>query len=71
MSKEKKNTKIFFELNDKQQSMYDEWKSHIKALHGQYGTFTWKYTSNGIGPEITVYSHLVKLELDLTDIDSW
>ena len=68
---EKNNTKISFELNDKQQEMFDNWKSHIKALHGEYGQFTWKYTSNGIGPEISVYSHLVKIELVLTDVDSW
>ncbi len=68
---EKNNTKISFELNDKQQERFDQWKSHIKALHGEYGQFTWKYISNGIGPEISVYSHLVKIELVLTDVDSW
>ena len=68
---EKNNTKISFELNDKQQEKFDLWKSHIKALHGEYGKFTWKYTPNGIGPEIRVYSHLVKISIDLTDVDSW
>ena len=68
---EKENTKISFQLNDKQQEMFDTWISHIKALHGEYGQFTWKYSSNGIGQEIIVYSHLVKIDLVLTDVDSW
>jgi hypothetical protein len=51
--------------------MYDEWKGHIKALYGEYGTFTWKITPTGIGNGIEVYSHKTKTELDLTDIDSW
>lgn len=62
---------ITIELNDKQQIMFDEWKSHIKALYGEYGLFTWKITPNGIGAGIVVYSHMAKVELDLTDIDSW
>jgi len=51
--------------------MYDEWLSHIKAIYGEYGLFTWKITPNGIGSGIVVYSHLTKTELDLTDVDSW
>lgn len=65
------NKTIHEELNDKQQAMYEEWLSHIKAIHGEYGMFTWKITSNGIGTEIVVYSHYTKTELDLTDVDSW
>jgi hypothetical protein len=71
---EEKNTRktvIHAELNDKQQKMYDEWLSHIKALHGEYGLFTWNLTPNGIGMGISVFSHLAKVELDLTDVDSW
>ena len=51
--------------------MFDEWKSHIKSLYGEYGLLTWKITPNGIGEEIVVYSHRANVELDLTDIDSW
>jgi hypothetical protein len=51
--------------------MYDEWKGHIKAIYGEYGTFTWKITPTGIGSGIAVYSHKTKTELDLTDIDNW
>ena len=64
-------TTITIELNDKQQQMFDEWKSHIKALYGEYGLLTWKITPNGIGEDISVYSHRANVELDLTDTDSW
>ena len=65
------HTTISITLSDKQQQQFDEWISHIKALHGEYGLFTWKITPNGIGTGIIVYSHKVGLELDLTDIESW
>ena len=48
---EEKNTRktvVHEELNEKQQQMYDEWLSHIKAIYGEYGLFTWKITPNGI-----------------------
>ena len=66
-----KNYTITVELNDKEQTKFDEWKSHIKAIYGEYGLFTWKVTPTGIGSEISVYSHKTKTELDLTDIESW
>ena len=65
------NKIITVELNDKQQKMFDEWKSHLKSLYGEYGLLTWKITPNGIGEEIVVYSHRANIELDLTDVDSW
>ena len=71
---EEKNTRrtvIHEELNEKQQEMYDKWLSHIKAIYGEYGLFTWKITPNGIGSDISVYSHNTKTELVLTDVDSW
>ena len=65
------NKVIHEELNDKQQVMYLEWLSHIKAIYGDYGLLTWSITPNGIGSGIVVYSHLTKTKLDLTDVDSW
>ena len=65
------HTTISITLSDKQQQQFDEWISHIKALHGEYGLFTWKLTPNVIGTGIIVYSHNVGLELDLTDIENW
>jgi hypothetical protein len=67
----KKNYIIHEELNDKQQQIYEEWIAHIKAIYGEYGTFTWKVTPTGIGSVISVYSHKTKTELDLTDVDSF
>lgn len=66
-----KNYSLSFELNDEQQKKYDEWKSHIKALFGEYGLFTWEVSPTGIGLGIVVRSHLANVELDLTDVDSW
>jgi len=66
-----RKTVIHEELNEKQQEMYDEWLSHIKAIYGEYGTFTWKITPTGIGSGLVVYSHLAKAEIDLTDVESW
>ncbi len=62
---------ITIELSDTEQQKFDEWKTHIKAIYGEYGLFTWKITPNGIGSEIVVYSHLTKTELDLTDVENW
>lgn len=67
----KNNYIIHEELNDKQQALYDEWISHIKAIYGEYGIFTWHITPTGIGNGIEVYSHLTKTKLDLTDVESW
>jgi hypothetical protein len=67
----KKNYEIHEVLSDKQQEMYDEWKSHIKAIYGEYGLFTWRISPTGIGTGIEVYSHQTKTTLDLTDVDSW
>lgn len=66
-----KNYEIHEVLSDKQQEMFDEWKSHIKALYGEHGLFTWKITPTGIGSGLEVYSHLTKTTLDLTDDESW
>jgi hypothetical protein len=65
------NTTISFQLNNKQQKMFDTWKGHLKALYGECGSLTWKITPTGIGSAISVYSDLAKIEFDLTDVDSW
>jgi hypothetical protein len=58
-------------LTDTQQKRYDEWIAKIKDLYGEYGLMTWSVTPFGMGDSIKVYNHLTKLELDLTDTDSW
>jgi hypothetical protein len=65
------NTAITIQLNNKQQKLFDTWKGHLKALYGECGSLTWKISPTGIGSAITVYSELAKVELDLTDVDSW
>jgi DNA primase len=65
------NKVIQIELSDEQQSKFDEWAKKIKDLFGEYGLMTWSVTSYGMGSSIKVYNHLTKLELDLTDEDSW
>jgi hypothetical protein len=65
------NRIICVELSDKQQKMYEEWLSHLKAIYGEYGSLTWKITPTGIGEGVSVYSEKARVELDLTDIDSW
>ncbi len=62
---------ITIELSDTEQQKFDEWKTHIKAIYGEYGLFTWKITPTGIGSSLVVYSHLAKAEIDLTDVESW
>lgn len=65
------NKIVRVELSDKQQERFDEWCGHIRALKGEVGTLTWKITQHGIGDTIIVRNEDLKLELDLTDIDSW
>ena len=60
-----------FDLSEEQITKLDEWKKAIKIVYGEYGLFTWKLTPNGIGMGISVFSHLAKVEIDLTDVDSW
>lgn len=65
------NERIVIELNDKQQAIYEEWKTAIKVIHGKYGNMTWSVSNCGIGQTIKVHNDLVDVEIDLTDVDSW
>lgn len=69
--KKSKNLSISFELNDKQQALFDEWKAAIKTIYGEYGHFKWTISPTGVGNGIEVWSSLAQTSLDLTDIDSW
>lgn len=66
-----KNLSISFELSDKQQVQFDEWKEAIKKIYGEYGHFKWTISPTGIGNGLEVWSSLTKTTLDLTDMDSW
>ena len=48
-----------------------KFQERVKALYGEYGIYTFSFTPTGIGNVVKVYSHLAKIERDLTDIDSW
>jgi hypothetical protein len=66
-----KSKTLTFELNENQVKKLEEWQEHIKAIFGRYGDYEYRFSSNGIGQIVTVYSILADVELDLTDIDSW
>lgn len=65
------NLKISIELDDRQQSEYDDWCSTIKKLYGKYGNMTWSVSDCGIGQTIKVYNDLTKLTLNLTHPEDW
>ena len=65
------NTKIKMTLNDKQEAKYQEWIKAVKVLYGEVGQTEWTISNNGLGYNISVYSFLADVTLDLTDVDSW
>jgi hypothetical protein len=67
----KKSKTKTFTLDEGQVNKLEEWQSHIKAIYGSYGQYEYRFSSNGIGTIVTVYSELADIELDLTDVDSW
>lgn len=60
-----------FELQKDEIDKLDDWKKAIKKIHGEYGLYEYRFTPNGIGIEIAVYSHLSKTTIDLTDVNKW
>ena len=60
-----------FELTARQEKELKEWQEKIKDLYGEYGTYTFKFTPTGIGNGVVVYSHLTKLELDISHEEEW
>jgi len=62
---------MIFELTARQEKELKEWQEKIKDLYGEYGTYTFKFTPTGIGNGVVVYSHLTKLELDISHHEDW
>ena len=62
---------MIFELTARQEKELNEWQEKIKDLYGEYGTYTFKFTPTGIGNGVVVYSHLTKLELDISHQEDW
>jgi hypothetical protein len=60
-----------FEISEKQAIDIKEWQDAINKIYGEYGSFDFIFTPNGIGVGLRVYSHIAKVEKDFTDIDSW
>jgi hypothetical protein len=60
-----------FTLDEDQVKKLEEWQDHIKAIYGKYGDYEYRFTSNGIGQIVEVYSGLADVTLDLTDVDKW
>jgi len=60
-----------FTLDEDQVKKLEEWKEHIKIIYGKYGDYEYRFTSNGIGQIVNVYSELANTTLDLTDVDKW
>ncbi len=60
-----------FEISQKQATEIQEWMDAIKKVFGEYGSYDYTFSPNGIGVGIRVYSHVAKVEKDFTDIDSW
>jgi len=60
-----------FTLDVDQVKKLEEWQEHIKAIYGKYGDYEYRFTSNGIGQIVEVYSGLADVTLDLTDVDKW
>jgi hypothetical protein len=67
----KKSKTMTFTIDEDQVKKLEEWQGHIKEVFGNYGDYEYRFSSNGIGQIVTVYSELANVELDLTDIDKW
>jgi len=60
-----------FTLSPKEEKDIKEWQDAIKFVYGKYGSYTYKFTPNGIGDTVVVYSDIADVEKDFTDVDSW
>ena len=62
---------VNFKISEKQAIEIKEWQDAINKVYGEYGSFDFTFTPNGIGVGLKVYSHIAEVEKDFTDIDSW
>ena len=60
-----------FELTEKQQGEIQEWQEAIQKVFGEYGSYDFIFTPNGIGVGLTVYSHTAELGKDFSNIEEW
>jgi len=69
--KESHHKPMTFTIEPDQVKKLKKWQDHIKAIYGEYGDYEYRFTSNGIGQIVRVYSELAEVELDLTDVSTW
>jgi len=60
-----------FELDEDQVKRLKIWQEAIKMIKGEYGHYDYIFQPTGVGTVVTVYSHLVNEELDLSDVEKW
>ena len=65
------NKTIYIKLSNKQQEEFEEWKTAIFTIFGQYGTFDWIITPLGMGNGLKVRSHLTNTTIDLSHEEDW
>ena len=68
---ESKYKPMTFTIDPVQDKKLKKWQDHIKAIYGEYGDYEYRFTSNGIGQIVSVYSELAEVGLDLTDVSTW
>jgi hypothetical protein len=72
LGEKEERSSMIFKLDSDEFAKLKKWQSHIKAIYGQYGDYTYSFESGGgMGVIKKVWSDLAKVELDLTDIDKW
>ena len=60
-----------FELTERQQKEIQEWMDTIKKVFGEYGSYDYTFSPNGIGVGLIVYSHAAKVEKDFSNVEDW
>lgn len=60
-----------FELTKKQQDEIQEWQDAIYKIYGEYGSYDFIFSPNGIGTSLTVYSHTAEIGKDFSNIEDW
>jgi hypothetical protein len=60
-----------FKLDEGQVKKLRKWQKSIKKKYGSYGGYSYKFSPNGIGIGIEVYSELAKKFLELSEVDKW
>ncbi len=52
-------------------AVIQEWMDAIKKVFGEYGSYDYTFSPNGIGVGLIVYSHAAKVEKDFSNVEDW